>query len=341
MLHGELQFARPLEILAPMTKPALLETGPMMDLISSQLAANFTTHKLHEAADRDAFLARIAPDVVAICTGGHTGVKTDAALQARFPKLRVIGNFGVGYDSIDAAAAAKRGIIVTNTPDVLTEEVADTAVGLLLNTVREFNRSENYLRAGRWAKDGDYPLTPGSLRDRTLGMVGMGRIGQAIAKRVEAFGIPVVYYSRSKKAGVANRYYGSLVEMAKAVDTLMVITPGGAETKNMINAEVLQALGPRGVLINVARGSVVDEAALMAALRSKTIQAAGLDVFWNEPDINPEWMAVPNLTLFPHVGSASIYTRNGMGQLLVDNLVAFAKGTAPKTPVDETPFKGW
>ena len=324
-----------------MTKPALLETGPMMDLISSQLAANFTTHKLHEAADRDAFLARIAPDVVAICTGGHTGVKTDAALQARFPKLRVIGNFGVGYDSIDAAAAAKRGIVVTNTPDVLTEEVADTAVGLLLNTVREFNRSENYLRAGRWAKDGDYPLTPGSLRDRTLGMVGMGRIGQAIAKRVEAFGIPVVYYSRSKKAGVANRYYGSLVEMAKAVDTLMVITPGGAETKNMINAEVLQALGPRGVLINVARGSVVDESALMAALRSKTIQAAGLDVFWNEPDINPEWMAVPNVTLFPHVGSASIYTRNGMGQLLVDNLVAFAKGTAPKTPVDETPFKGW
>jgi lactate dehydrogenase-like 2-hydroxyacid dehydrogenase len=185
-----------------MSKPVLLETGPMMGLISSQLAAVFTVHKLHEAADKEVLLAKIGPDVVAICTGGHTGVKTDAALQARFPKLKVIGNFGVGYDSIDVAAAAKRGIIVTNTPEVLTEEVADTALGLLLCTVREFGPAENYLRAGRWAKEGDYPLTKGSLRDRKLGMVGMGRIGQAIARRVEAFGVPVVYYSRSKKANV-------------------------------------------------------------------------------------------------------------------------------------------
>ncbi len=324
-----------------MSKPVLLETGPMMGLISTQLAAAFTTHKLHEAADREALLAKIAPDVVAICTGGHTGVKTDAALQARFPKLKVIGNFGVGYDLVDVAAAAKRGVIVTNTPDVLTEEVADTALGLLLSTVREFGPAENYLRAGRWAKEGDYPLTRGSLRDRTLGMVGMGRIGQAIAKRVEAFGVKVVYYSRSKKAGVPNTYYGNLIDMAKAVDTLMVITPGGPETKNMINADVLAALGPRGILINVARGTVVDEPALMAALRNGTIQAAGLDVFWNEPNINPEWMSVPNVTLFPHVGSASMHTRDGMGQLLVDNLVGYTKGLAPKTPIDETPFKSW
>jgi lactate dehydrogenase-like 2-hydroxyacid dehydrogenase len=324
-----------------MTKPVLLETGPMMGLISRQLAAAFTVHKLHEASDRDALLSKIAPDVVAICTGGHTGVKSDAAFQARFPKLKMIGNFGVGYDSVDVLAAAKRGIIVTNTPDVLTEEVADTALGLLLNTVREFGLSENYLRAGKWATDGDYPLTRGSLRDRTLGMVGMGRIGQAIAKRVEAFGVPVVYFSRSKKAGVANTYFGNLIDMAKAVDTLMVITPGGAGTKNMINAEVLAALGPRGILINVARGTVVDEPALMSALRTKTIQAAGLDVFWNEPKIDPAWMTVPNVTLFPHVGSGSVYTRDGMGQLLVDNLVGYTKGIAPKSPVDETPFKGW
>ena len=300
-----------------MTKPVLLETGPMMDLISSQLAAHFTVHKLHETTDREALFAKISPELTAICTGGHTGVKTDAAMLARFPKLKVIGNFGVGYDSIDIPTAAKRGIIVTNTPDVLTEEVADTALGLLLSTVREFYQAEAYMRAGRWAKEGDYRLTPGSLRDRTLGMVGMGRIGQAIAKRVEAFGVPLVYYSRNKKAGVANPYYGNLIEMAKAVDTLMVITPGGPETKNMINAEVLKALGPRGILINVARGTVVDEPSLMAALRNKTIQAAGLDVFWNEPNVNPEWMTVPNVTLFPHVGSASQHTRNGMGQLLV------------------------
>jgi lactate dehydrogenase-like 2-hydroxyacid dehydrogenase len=324
-----------------MSKPVLLETGPMMGMISAQLAAAFTTHKLHEEKDREALLAKIAPDVVAICTGGHTGVKTDAAFQARFPKLKIIGNFGVGYDSVDVAAAAKRGVIVTNTPDVLTEEVADTALGLLLSTVREFYPAEAYLRAGRWAKEGDYPLTKGSLRDRKLGMVGMGRIGQAIAKRVEAFGVPVVYYSRSKKAGVPNTYYDNLIDMAKAVDTLMVITPGGAETKNMISADVLAALGSRGILINVARGTVVDEPALMAALRKGTIQAAGLDVFWNEPTINPEWMNVPNVTLFPHVGSASMHTRDGMGQLLVDNLVGYTKGVAPKSPVDETPFKGW
>ena len=198
-----------------MTKPVLLETGPMMDLISSQLAQAFTVHTLPARdSEREALLAKIAPDVTAICTGGHTGVKTDAAMLARFPKLKVVGNFGVGYDSIDVAAAAKRGVVVTNTPDVLTEEVADTALGLLLNTVREFNRAENYLRAGEWAKKGDYHLTSGSLRDRKLGMVGMGRIGQAIATRVAAFGVPVVYYSRNKKADVAYHYYSNLIEMA-------------------------------------------------------------------------------------------------------------------------------
>ena len=325
-----------------MTKPVLLETGPMMDLISTQLATAYAVHTLPaDAPGREALLAKIGPEVMAVCTGGHTGVKTDAAMLGRFPKLRVIGNFGVGYDSIDVNTASKRGIIVTNTPDVLSEEVADTAVGLLLNTVREFGPAENYLRAGHWAKHGDYRLTRGSLHDRTLGMVGMGRIGQAIAKRVDAFGVPVVYFSRSKKADVGYPYYSNLVEMAKAVDTLMVITPGGAETKNMINAEVLSALGPRGILINVARGSVVDEPALMAALRNNTIQAAGLDVFLNEPNINPEWMSVPNVTLFPHVGSASHHTRNQMGQLTVDNLLAFTSKGTPKTPVPETPFKGW
>ena len=201
-----------------MTKPVLLETGPMMDLISNQLAEAYTVHTLPaDAAGREAMLSKIGADVVAVCTGGHTGVKTDAAMLARFPKLKVIGNFGVGYDSIDVATAAKRGIIVTNTPDVLSEEVADTALGLLLNTVREFGPAEQYLRAGNWAKHGDYRLTRGSLRDRTLGMVGMGRIGQAIAKRVAAFGVPVVYFSRSKKHDLAHHYYSNLVEMANGV----------------------------------------------------------------------------------------------------------------------------
>ena len=179
--------------------------------------------------------------------------------MARFPGLKIVGNFGVGYDSVDVAAAAKRGVVVTNTPDVLTEEVADTTLGLLLGTVREFYQAEKWLRDGRWAKEGDYRLTGASLRDRSVGIVGLGRIGKAIARRCEAFGLPVSYFGRSKQADVSYRYYSDLVAMARDVDTLIVVTPGGPGTAKLINAAVLQALGPRGILINVSRGSVVDE----------------------------------------------------------------------------------
>ncbi len=324
-----------------MSKPALLMTGPMMPLIENGCDAAFTVHRLQQAADREALLKRIAPDIRAICTGSHTGVKTDAALMGHFPNLKIVGNFGVGYDTVDVAAAAKRGVIVTNTPDVLTEEVADTAIGLLLNTVREFYRAEKWLRDGRWPKEGDYRLTPASLRDRSVGIAGLGRIGKAIARRLEAFGVPVSYYGRKPQSGVPYRHYPDLVAMARDVDTLIVVTPGGAGTQNMINATVLGALGTRGILINMARGSVVDEAALIDALKKGTILAAGLDVFVGEPDVNPALLELDNLTLFPHVGSASMHTRNAMGQLVVDNLVAFAEGKPPKTPVPETPFKGW
>ena len=324
-----------------MAKPALLSTGPMMSLIDEGIDKSFTVHRLHQAGDRDALLKKVGPDVRAICTGSHTGVKTDAAMIALCPNLKVIGNFGVGYDSIDVAAAAKRGIIVTNTPDVLTEEVADTTLGLLLTTVREFYDAEKWLRDGRWPGEGDYRLTAASLRDRTIGMVGFGRIGQAIARRIEAFGRPVSYYSRNPQKGVANRYYNDLVAMARDVDTLIAILPGGPATQNIVSAAVLEALGPRGIFINMARGSVVDEAALIAALKARTILRAGLDVFVGEPNINPEFMQLDNVTLFPHVGSASTYTRGMMGQLVVDNLAAFAEGKPPKTPVAETPFKAW
>lgn len=324
-----------------MPKPALLMTGPMMPLIDKGVENAFTVHRLHEAADREALLGKVAPDIRAICTGGHTGVKTDDALMARFPGLKIIGNFGVGYDSIDTKAAAKRGVVITNTPDVLTEEVADTTLGLLLSTVREFYKAEQWLRDGHWAKDGDYRLTPASLRDRSVGIVGLGRIGKAIARRCEAFGLPISYFGRSQQSDVGYKYYGDLVAMARDVDTLIVVTPGGPGTQNLINAAVLGALGTRGILINVSRGSVVDEAALIAALKSHTILAAGLDVFQNEPKLDPAFLALDNVTLLPHVGSASIHTRNGMGQLVVDNLDAFAAGKPPKTPVPETPFKGW
>ena len=324
-----------------MPKPALLTTGPMMSLIEEGIDKAFVVHRLQQASDGEALLRKVGPDIRAICTGSHTGVKTDAAMMAHCPKLRIIGNFGVGYDSVDVATAAKRGVIITNTPDVLTEEVADTTLGLLMCTVREFYPAEKWLRDGRWAREGDYRLTAASLRDRSIGMVGFGRIGKAIARRVEAFGRPVSYFARKPQTDVANRYYSDLVAMARDVDTLIAILPGGPQTQGIIDATVLDALGPRGILINMARGSVVDEAALIAALRAKKILAAGLDVYVTEPNIDPAFLTLDNVTLFPHVGSASHHTRNAMGQLVVDNLAAFASGQPPKTPVPETPFKGW
>ena len=323
-----------------MSKPALLMTGPMMPVITEGCEKAFAVHRLWEASDRETLLSQVAPEIRAICTGGHTGVKTDSALMARFPNLKIVGNFGVGYDTVDVAAAAKRGIVVTNTPDVLTEEVADTTLGLLLTTVRELYRAEKWVRDGNWASEGDYRYTP-SLRDRSAGIAGLGRIGKAIGRRLEAFGVPVSYFGRRQQSDVAYKFYDNLVAMARDVDTLIVVTPGGAGTENLINAEVLSALGPRGILINMSRGSVVDDQELIAALKNGTIMAAGLDVFRNEPKINPALLELENLTVFPHVGSASLYTRTKMGQLVVDNLAAFAQGKPPPTPVPETPFKSW
>jgi lactate dehydrogenase-like 2-hydroxyacid dehydrogenase len=215
--------------------------------------------------------------------------------------------------------------------------VADTAIGLLLCTVREFPQAEHYLRAGKWPQK-NYPLSKATLRGRTVGMVGMGRIGQAIARRLDAMQVPVVYHSRRPAAGVSYRHYSKLTDMARDVDVLMVITPGGAETKNLINAEVLSALGRDGILINMARGSVVDEPALIKALQEKTIMSAGLDVFAREPEVPPELIAMDHVVLFPHLGSASVATRDRMDQLVVDNLLAWAAGKSPLTPVPETPW---
>jgi lactate dehydrogenase-like 2-hydroxyacid dehydrogenase len=228
--------------------------------------------------------------------------------------------------------------MVTNTPDVLTEEVADIAMGLLIATLREFVKADRYLRSGLWTTE-NFPLSTGSLRDRKVGMVGMGRIGQAIGRRLEASRVPVVYHSRNPARGVSYQHYPDLMKMAEAVDTLVVIVPGGAATTGMINAEVMKALGPRGVIINVARGTVVDEQALTAALKSGTILAAGLDVFDKEPNVPDELKAMQNVVLLPHIGSASVVTRNAMDQLVVDNLKAWFAGKPPLTPVAETPAK--
>ena len=298
------------------------------------LEPKVTLHIPAEAKDPEALIKSVAGKIGAMAVA-HTANKLDGAFMQRFPKLEQISSFGVGYDHVDAKWAGEHGIIVTNTPDVLNEEVADTALGLLLCTVREFPQAERYLRAGKWLQ-GHYPLTKATLRNRTVGMVGMGRIGKAIARRLEAFGVPVVYHSRNQQ-DVAYKYYPKLLDMARDVDTLMVIVPGGAATANMINADVLKALGPNGILINMARGSVVDEPALIAALKNRTIYSAGLDVFAKEPNVPKELLEMDHVVLFPHLGSSTEVTRAAMDQLVVDNILAWAAGKPPLTPVPETP----
>jgi lactate dehydrogenase-like 2-hydroxyacid dehydrogenase len=314
-------------------KPDVLVLGPPKAVVLDGLAPTFNVHRLPER-DGEGYLAALAPRLSAIAITSVTD-RVDADMIKRLPKLAIISTFGVGYDHIDAAFAGQRGIAVTNTPDVLTEEVADTAIGLLLCTAREFVMAERFVRAGKWRERG-YPLSKASLRDRTVGMVGMGRIGKAIARRLDAMAVPVVYHTRKKAPDLAYRYYPSLTDMARAVDVLMVIVPGGEGTRNIINAEVLAALGPDGILINMARGSVVDEPALIKALRENTILTAGLDVFANEPEVPAELLGMEHVVLFPHLGSASVYTRTQMDQLVVDNLLAWAAGKPLLTPVPGT-----
>jgi lactate dehydrogenase-like 2-hydroxyacid dehydrogenase len=296
----------------------------------------FTLHKLWEAPDRERLIGELSPRLRAIAAGGPFHDRVDAALMARLPKLEMISSFGVGYDHVDAKWAGEHGIVVTNTPDVLNEEVADTALGLLLCTVRELPQAERYLRAGQWV-NGEYRLTA-SLRGRRAGIVGLGRIGKGIARRLEAFGLPVAYHGRNPQAGVPYRYYPDLVEMARDVDVMIVMTPGGAATRHLINAKVLDALGPNGIFINVSRGTVVDQDALVVALKERKILAAGLDVYAHEPHVPPELLTFDNVVLLPHVGSGSIPTRDAMHQLVIDNLMAWAAGKKPLTPVPETPW---
>jgi lactate dehydrogenase-like 2-hydroxyacid dehydrogenase len=321
-----------------MKSPDVLMPAKGMDLIEEQLSARLPLHRLWLEPNPDLWLAEWGPRIRAIAmTGGHAPL--DEAYMRQFPKLEIISSFGVGYDNIDAKAAARLGILVTNTPGVLDDEVADTTLGLMIMTVRQLPQAERYLRAGQWTVKGAYPLSP-SLRGRTVGILGLGRIGKAIATRITAFGLDVVYHGRHAQADVPYRYYSSLVDMAKAVDILIVVAPGGPGTRHIINADVLEALGPDGVLINVARGTLVDEKALIEALRNKTILAAGLDVFEKEPSVPQELIALENAVLLPHVGSASIKTRQAMAECVVSNLFAWADGEPPLTPVPETPWQG-
>jgi lactate dehydrogenase-like 2-hydroxyacid dehydrogenase len=307
---------------------------PVLLSAQQEIDKYFVGHRLWEALDQEKFITETCNNVQGIARGRHFVISKE--LIDRLPKLEIIACFGVGYDGIDLRRCQERDIVVTNTPDVLTEETADAALGLLLMTVRELSSAERYLRAGKWLTDGNYPRTEATLRDRTVGLVGFGRIGQALARRITALNVPVVYHSRHPKKDVSYPYYSNLLKMARDVDTLVVVLPATESTRRIISEPVLEALGERGIFINMGRGAVVDEAALIRALIQKTIFAAGLDVYVNEPNVPRELLELNNVVLLPHVGSASQYTHNAMGALLLKNLHSWFQQGVPVTPVVET-----
>jgi lactate dehydrogenase-like 2-hydroxyacid dehydrogenase len=317
-------------------KTDVLVFGPPKPTVLKGLSDGFALHHFENQRDLSRISAATTDRIRGIAVTDL--VRVDQAMLSKFPKVEIISTFGVGYDHIDFAYARDHKIVVTHTPDVLTEETADAALGLLICTVREFVKADRFVRSGTWTNQ-SYPLSAGSMRDRTVGMVGMGRIGRAIARRLDAMKVPVVYHSRRPSENVLYRHYPKLLDMAKAVDTLVVMTPGGAATTNLINAEVIGALGPNGVIINMSRGSVVDEEALIAALKNGDILAAGLDVYANEPVVPDALKALQNVVLLPHVGSASVLTRGAMDQLIVENIKDWFAGKIPPTPIPETPVK--
>jgi lactate dehydrogenase-like 2-hydroxyacid dehydrogenase len=310
-------------------KPEIILTARGHAGTMATLQSEFTCHALFEAKDKAAFLAKCAPAVRGLATFGP--VPVDGRMMDALPKLEIISNFGVGVDAINLDDASKRGIIVTNTPDVLNECVADTALALVLCVLRKFPQSEVYLRAGNWAARGPYPLTT-SAGGKTLGILGLGRIGEAIAKRALACGMKIRYHNRNRKE-VPYPYDPDPITLAANSDVLMVVTPATAETARIINAPVLDALGAKGYLVNIARGSVVDEPVLLRYLQEKRIAGAGLDVFADEPRVPPEFFTLDNAVLFPHVGSATVETRKAMGDLQIENLRLHFAGKPVKTRV--------
>jgi len=315
----------------------LLMPAFLTDFLVDGLSKNHRLYKLWEASDPAAKISEVKDRVRALISGGIGRFKVNADFIAQFPNLEAIFHMGVGYDLVDAAYAGAHGIIVTNTPGVLDEDVADIAMALLLDATRQVPQSDAFLRAGKWLT-GTYPLTA-TLRNRTMGILGLGRIGKAIAKRAEAFDLKIAYHGRTRQEGVAYPYHATPIALAAACDILMVVAPGGAETKHIVNRAVLEALGPDGILINVARGSLVDEVALIEALQRGKILAAGLDVFEFEPKVPQALIDCQNTVLLPHVGSATHYTRQAMAQLVIDNVASWTAGKGPLTPVAETPWQ--
>ena len=314
-----------------MSRPHILVVSKPPPFFLEPLKAAFTVHeRLHETDPAE--FARVAPLIRGIAGGGESAV--GAHLMAQLPALEIVSIMGVGYDGVDIATAFKRNVVVTHTPNVLNDEVADLAIGLMLCVARRIPQADQYVRSGRWGSEGAMPLAR-KVSGARLGIVGLGRIGQAIADRAAAFGMSVAYTARSAKPGLAYTFYATALALAAEVDFLVVITPGGTGTFHMINAQVLRALGPKGYLINVARGSVVDEAALVEALQTGVIAGAGLDVFEKEPYPLEALTKLDNVVLTPHMASATHETRQAMADLAVANLQAHFSGQTVLSPVPE------
>jgi lactate dehydrogenase-like 2-hydroxyacid dehydrogenase len=305
----------------------LLIVARLPDGLSRRLREHFDCYDL--AGLTDDALAALAPRVRGVVANGESVVARD--LIERLPALEIISVFGVGYDGIDVAAARARGLAVTNTPDVLTDDVADFALALLLATARQVVRADAFVRSGHWAS-GAYPLTTRVSGSR-LGIVGLGRIGRAVAQRAQGFGMAISYTGRTPKEDVSFQYVADLRTLAASVDFLAICAHGGQATRGLIDTSVLEALGPDGILINIARGSVVDESALARALEAGAIRAAGLDVFRDEPNVHPDLMRLDNVVLTPHMASGTVSTRQAMADLTFDNIDAHFSGRALPTPV--------
>ncbi|HZH26383.1 MAG TPA: 2-hydroxyacid dehydrogenase [Azospirillaceae bacterium] len=310
-------------------KPDILSIAPIRPDQQRMLEERFTVHRLYEAADPGALLGTCGERIRGVSTTGFVGCGRD--LMEQLPNLEIVACMAVGVDAVDVAYAKSRGIHVTNTPDVLNDCVADLTLGLLIASARRLVVADRFVRTGEWRK-APMPLAT-SLGAKRLGIVGLGRIGLAVARRAEPFGLTVAYHNRRQRTDVPYRYYDNLTELARNSDFLAIITPGGPETRRLIDRAVLDALGPQGTLINVARGSVVDEPALVAALQEGRLGAAALDVFEDEPQVPEALLAMDNVVLAPHVGSATVETRAAMAQLVVDNLIAHFDGRPLPTPV--------
>jgi len=311
-----------------MAKIDIIAASPLYPPVMVDLEATYTVHHLYRAPDRVAFLAAVRDKVRGIAT--FQG-RVDAALMDALPRLEIVASMSIGLDHIDLEAAKARRIRVTNTPDVLTDDVADLAIGLMIAVARRLVVADRYVRDGRWLEEGPMPLQA-KLGGKTMGVIGMGRIGQAIARRAVAMGMTVVYHNPRPKPDLAYRYYADLAAMAADADYLVVACPGGAATRHLVSARVIAALGPKGAVINIARGSVIDQAALVMALAERKLAGAGLDVFEDEPRVPEALTKLDSVVLTPHVGSATEATRLAMGRLMLDNLAAQFAGKPLLTP---------